>query len=222
MLQERPRPACPDPGRRRGRRASINPRFLSPINLANTANLIGLFGLFSHRPRPSSSSPAASSCRSARSSRCSASSSSTSSPMSACTGAWPLLHRHRLGVADGRSCTGCSITRMRHAALRRDALRPADLSRHRPLLHRGRHRRLRLRPELPDARMADHRAAPSACRTASIAFVAIAARAWRVVLHRSVFGRYLFAVGKNEEAARYSGIRTAPGHHRRLRDLLRR
>ncbi len=27
-----------------------------------------------------------------------------------------------------------------------------------------------------------------------------------VVLHRSVFGRHLFAVGKNEEAARYSGI----------------
>ncbi len=30
-----------------------------------------------------------------------------------------------------------------------------------------------------------------------------------VVLHRSVFGRYLYAVGKNEEAARYSGIRTS-------------
>ncbi|MFI5018886.1 MAG: ABC transporter permease [Dongiales bacterium] len=29
-----------------------------------------------------------------------------------------------------------------------------------------------------------------------------------LVLHRSVFGRYLYAVGKNEEAARYSGIRT--------------
>ena len=27
--------------------ALLNPRFLSPINLANTANLIGLFGLFS-------------------------------------------------------------------------------------------------------------------------------------------------------------------------------
>ena len=26
--------------------------------------------------------------------------------------------------------------------------------------------------------------------------------------HRSVFGRYFYAVGKNEEAARYSGIRT--------------
>ncbi len=30
-----------------------------------------------------------------------------------------------------------------------------------------------------------------------------------VVLHRSVLGRYLFAVGKNEEAARYSGIATS-------------
>ncbi len=29
-----------------------------------------------------------------------------------------------------------------------------------------------------------------------------------VVLHRSVYGRYLYAVGKNEEAARFSGIRT--------------
>jgi ribose transport system permease protein len=29
-----------------------------------------------------------------------------------------------------------------------------------------------------------------------------------VVLHRSVYGRYLFAVGKNEEAARFSGIDT--------------
>ncbi|CAN7386649.1 ABC transporter permease [Rhizobium sp. LjRoot254] len=30
-----------------------------------------------------------------------------------------------------------------------------------------------------------------------------------IVLHRSVFGRYLLAVGKNEEAARYSGIATS-------------
>jgi len=29
-----------------------------------------------------------------------------------------------------------------------------------------------------------------------------------VVVHRSVYGRYLFAVGRNEEAARYSGINT--------------
>lgn len=39
------------------------------------------------------------------------------------------------------------------------------------------------------------------------AFV-IVALVMAVLLHRSVFGRYLFAVGKNEEAARYSGIGT--------------
>jgi len=32
--------------------------------------------------------------------------------------------------------------------------------------------------------------------------------AW-FVLHRSVFGRHLYAVGKNEDAARYSGVRTS-------------
>jgi ribose transport system permease protein len=40
-----------------------------------------------------------------------------------------------------------------------------------------------------------------------IAFIIVAIVAG-IVLHRSVFGRYLFAVGKNEEAARYSGINT--------------
>ena len=35
----------------------------------------------------------------------------------------------------------------------------------------------------------------------------VAVVAW-FTLHRSVFGRYLFAIGKNEEAARFSGIRT--------------
>lgn len=40
-----------------------------------------------------------------------------------------------------------------------------------------------------------------------VVMLIVAAIMW-VVLHRSVFGRHLFAVGKNEEAARYSGIRT--------------
>jgi ribose transport system permease protein len=38
-----------------------------------------------------------------------------------------------------------------------------------------------------------------------VLLVIIAVIMW-VFLHRSVWGRYLFAVGKNEEAARYSGI----------------
>jgi ribose transport system permease protein len=35
----------------------------------------------------------------------------------------------------------------------------------------------------------------------------VAAAAW-VLMHRSVYGRHLFAVGHNEEASRYSGVRT--------------
>jgi ribose transport system permease protein len=38
-----------------------------------------------------------------------------------------------------------------------------------------------------------------------ILLMAVATVMW-VLLHRSVYGRYLFAVGRNEEAARYSGI----------------
>ncbi len=40
-----------------------------------------------------------------------------------------------------------------------------------------------------------------------IAMAVVGVVMW-VVLHRSVFGRYLYAVGKNEEAARFSGVRT--------------
>ncbi|UEM02441.1 ABC transporter permease [Skermanella rosea] len=39
-------------------------------------------------------------------------------------------------------------------------------------------------------------------------FLLIVAAVMGVVLHRSVYGRYLFAVGKSEEAARFSGIPT--------------
>jgi ribose transport system permease protein len=42
----------------------------------------------------------------------------------------------------------------------------------------------------------------------SFLFMLIVAAIMWVVLHRTVFGRHLYAVGKNEEAARFSGIRT--------------
>ena len=41
--------------------------------------------------------------------------------------------------------------------------------------------------------------------TPFVILILVSAVAW-VVLHRSIFGRYLFAVGRNETAARYSGI----------------
>jgi len=40
-----------------------------------------------------------------------------------------------------------------------------------------------------------------------VAMVVIGAAMW-VAMHRSVYGRYLFAAGRNEEATRYSGIDT--------------
>jgi ribose transport system permease protein len=40
-----------------------------------------------------------------------------------------------------------------------------------------------------------------------VLLVVISAVMW-VFLHRSVYGRYLFATGRNEEAARYSGVNT--------------
>ena len=40
-----------------------------------------------------------------------------------------------------------------------------------------------------------------------VLLIIISAIAW-VVLHRSVYGRYLFATGRNPEAARYAGINT--------------
>ena len=40
------------------------------------------------------------------------------------------------------------------------------------------------------------------------ALLAVVAVIMWVVLHRSVYGRYLFAVGRNEEATRFSGINT--------------
>jgi ribose transport system permease protein len=40
-----------------------------------------------------------------------------------------------------------------------------------------------------------------------VLLVIVAVVAW-VVLHRSVYGRHLFAIGRNEEASRYAGINT--------------
>ncbi len=40
-----------------------------------------------------------------------------------------------------------------------------------------------------------------------VLLIIVAAVMW-VVLHRSIYGRYLFAVGRNEQAARFSGINT--------------
>jgi len=184
--------------------ALINPRFLSPINLSNTANLVGLFGLFS-----------------------------LAEAFVIITGGielsvgsiiallgvvfvdlignvglhWSLALLAVIAIGMLMGAThGFLVTRMR--------LQPFVVTLCGLLIYRG---VARYYTEDATAGFAFGQSFPTlewltSGRTEGvphslIAFVLIAL-VLGVVLHRSVFGRHLFAVGKNEEAARYSGIRT--------------
>ncbi|MEW9805021.1 ABC transporter permease [Mesorhizobium marinum] len=184
--------------------AIINPLFLSPINLANTANLVGLFGIFA-----------------------------IGQAFVIITGgielsvgsvialigvlfvdlmvnfemAWPLalVLMIVLGVVIGLA-HGLLITRLH--------LQPFIVTLCGLLIYRG---AARFYTEDATAGFGFGLSFPTlewlttnrffGVPHSFIAMTVIAACMW-VVLHRSVFGRHLFAVGKNEEAARYSGIAT--------------
>ena len=184
--------------------AVINPRFLSVINLGNTANLVGLFGIFA-----------------------------IGQAFVIITGgielsvgsviallgvlfvdlivnhdvAWPLamLFMLALGVVIGL-VHGLLITRMH--------LQPFIVTLCGLLIYRG---AARFYTQDATAGFVFGDSMPqlewlTTGRTfgvphSFVALIVIAALMW-VVLHRSVFGRYLYAVGRNEEAARYSGINT--------------
>jgi ribose transport system permease protein len=184
--------------------AILNPRFISPINLANTANLIGLFGLFSIGEGfviiTGGIDLAIGS-------------------MFALLGVFfiDLLVTWQLGwglsvliiVASGivlGAVHGFLIVRMR--------LQPFIVTLCGLLIYRGVARYYtndgtagfefgQSFPTLEWVTTGRSFGVPHSF----IVFLAVAA-IMAVLLHRSVFGRYLFAVGRNEEAARYSGIRT--------------
>jgi ribose transport system permease protein len=184
--------------------AIINPRFLSPINLSNTANLIGLFGLFS-----------------------------IAQAFVIITGGielsvgsviallgvifidlianvgvpWGLALPIVIGIGVAMGAVhGFLVTRMR--------LQPFVVTLCGLLIYRG---IARYYTDDATAGFAFGVNFPTlewltTGRTygvphSLIAF-AVVALVMAVLLHRTVFGRYLFAVGKNEEAARYSGIPT--------------
>jgi ribose transport system permease protein len=185
--------------------AVINPRFLSPINLANTANLVGLFGLFA-----------------------------IGQGFVIITGGielsvgsviallgvlfvdlvvnfgvpWPaaVLMMLALGVLIGLA-HGLLITRLN--------MQPFIVTLCGLLIYRG---VARFYTADATAGFVFGQTFPwlewlTTGRTfgvphSFVAMLAVAAVMW-VVLHRSVFGRYLYAVGKNEEAARYAGVPTA-------------
>ncbi|GGL53174.1 ABC transporter permease [Wenxinia marina] len=184
--------------------AAINPRFLSPINLANTANLIGLFGLFS-----------------------------IAEAFVIVTGGielsvgsviallgvifvdlivthdvpWPIALAICLvlGAVFGL-IHGWLVTRLK--------LQPFVVTLCGLLIYRG---VARFYTADGTAGFGFGDSFPMlewlvSGRTGGVphsivAFGVIAVISW-YVLHRTVFGRHLFAVGKNEEAARYAGIDT--------------
>ena len=184
--------------------AIINPRFLSPINLSNTANLVGLFGLFS-----------------------------VAQAFVIITGGielsvgsliallgvifidlvaglgvhWSLalLIVIGLGIVMG-AVHGFLVTKM--------DMQPFVVTLCGLLIYRG---VARYYTDDATAGFQFGQSFPTiewltSGRTygiphSLIAFTIVAV-VMGIVLHRSVFGRYLFAVGKNEEAARYSGINT--------------
>jgi ribose transport system permease protein len=184
--------------------AFINPRFLSPINLANTANLVGLFGLFSVAEAFVIVT---------------AGIELSIGSVIALLGVifvdlivvrdvpWPIamVIVLVLGAIIG-SIHGWLITKLK--------LQPFVVTLCGLLIYRG----------IARFYTADGTAGFSfgddfpvlewlvSGRSAGVphsivAFGVIAVISW-FVLHRTVFGRHLFAVGKNAEAARYAGINT--------------
>ncbi len=184
--------------------AAINPRFVSAVNLANTANLVGLFGIFS-----------------------------VASAFVIVTGGidlsigsviallgvvfvdlivvwavpWPavVMAVIALGALIGLA-HGLLITQL--------GVQPFIVTLCGLLIYRG---AARYYTQDGTAGFTFGQAIPAleavvAGRSfglphSTIAFAVIAVVAW-FVLHRTVFGRHLMAVGKNESAARHTGIAT--------------
>ena len=184
--------------------AVINPLFLSPINLANTANLIGLFGLFAIGQAFVIITGGIE---------------LSAGSVIALLGVlfvdllanhdmpWPLaiVLMIALGGFIGLA-HGLLITRLK--------LQPFIVTLCGLLIYRGAARFYTADatagfgfgvsfPTLEWLATGRSLGVPHAF----MAMLAVAAVMW-VVLHRSVFGRHLYAVGKSEEAARFSGIDT--------------
>lgn len=184
--------------------ALVNPRFLSPINLANTANLIGLFGLFSIAEAFVIVT---------------AGIELSIGSVIALVGVifvdliatfgvpWPLALAIVIVLSIGIGLLhGLLITRLR--------LQPFVVTLCGLLIYRG---VARFYTKDGTAGFSFGSDFPMleflvSGRTGGvphsvIAFGLVTVVAW-FLLHRTVFGRHLFAVGKNEQAARYSGINT--------------
>ena len=185
--------------------AIINPRFLSPINLSNTANLIGLFGIFAVAQAFVIISGGIE---------------LSVGSVIALLGVIFIDLVASEAVNPALACIiiiviGCLIGLLHGVLVAKLGLQPFVVTLCGLLIYRG---IARYYTEDATAGFPFGASFPmlewlTAGRTygiphSLIAFIIITI-IMAVVLHKSVFGRYLFAVGKNEEAARYSGINTS-------------
>ena len=184
--------------------ALINPRFLSPVNLSNTANLIGLFGIFALGQAFVI----------------------VSGGIELSVGSIiALLGVVFVDLVAGGSlpwpaamivvlALGCLMGLVHGVLITRMGLQPFVVTLCGLLVYRG---IARYYTEDATAGFPFGASFPwlewlvagrfYGIPHSLIMFAALAG-IMALVLHRSVFGRHLFAVGKNEEAARYSGINT--------------
>lgn len=184
--------------------AAINPRFLSPINISNTANLIGLFGIFSLAQAFVIITGGIE---------------LSVGSIIALLGVIFIDLISNAGVPWGFAlliviAIGLLMGLVHGLLITRVGIQPFVVTLCGLLIYRG---IARFYTEDATAGFAFGQNFPTlewltTGRTEGIphsliAFVVVAIIS-AIVLHRSVFGRYLFAVGKNEEAARYSGINT--------------
>jgi ribose transport system permease protein len=183
--------------------ASINPRFLSPINLSNTANLIGLFGIF-----------AVAQAFVIISGGIELSVGSIIALLGVVfvdlvAGGMPWGFAFVAAIA-----LGCVMGLLHGLLVARIGLQPFVVTLCGLLIYRG---VARWYTDDATAGFPFGASYPTlewlfagrlyGVPHSLLAFIVVAA-AMGIVLHRTVFGRHLYAVGKNEAAARYSGIDT--------------
>ena len=184
--------------------AVLNPRFLSPINLSNTANLIGLFGLFSLAQAFVIISGGIE---------------LSVGSIIALLGVVFIDLIANVGLAWGVALplvvgSGMVMGAVHGLLITRVPLQPFVVTLCGLLIYRG---IARWYTEDATAGFAFGQKFPwlewlTTGRTfgvphSMLAFIVVAL-VLAGALHRSIFGRYLYAVGQNEEAARYSGINT--------------
>jgi ribose transport system permease protein len=184
--------------------AILNPKFLSPVNLVNTANLIGLFGVFSLGVGLVIITGG---IDLSVGSMCALTGVLLAMSLTEWHWAWPLATAMVLGVS--------MLLGLAHGLLiTRGKLQPFIVTLCGLLLYRGIARFIagdstKGFSGAENIETLRHFASGKFFGLpAPFAILIVLSVVMWFVLHRSIYGRYLLAVGRNEQAARFSGINT--------------